>query len=304
MQLFFLLSGYLSMALLRHRGVRGFVRNRVQRIALPLALSCATVLPVTWIAIAWASDGRSPGDILERIAGLPAVIRWMVFPLLSHLWFLWFLCWMVAAFALLAWLHLLPTGRHRWWFVPLSLLPQLFMGQSMSGFFGPDTSFGLIPIPHLVLFYGCFYFFGVATFAAEGMDTRLGARWPLLLPAVAVLFVAGIAMVGIRPADALLQPAYAWAMSLALIGLFHARFPHPSRWVAWLADASYWMYLAHVPLVLTAQMVVREWSLPGDVKFFLILAAVTAALLVSYAWCIRPTIIGRILNGPRGSPQR
>jgi peptidoglycan/LPS O-acetylase OafA/YrhL len=93
-------------------------------------------------------------------------------------------------------------------------------------------------------------------------------------------------------------------MSLALIGLFHARFPHPSRWVAWLADASYWMYLAHVPLVLTAQMVVREWSLPGDVKFFLILAAVTAALLVSYAWCIRPTIIGRILNGPRGSPKR
>ena len=43
-------------------------------------------------------------------------------------------------------------------------------------------------------------------------------RW---LPAAAVLFVAGIAMVGIRPADALLQPAYAWAMSLALIGLFN-----------------------------------------------------------------------------------
>lgn len=224
--------------------------------------------------------------------------------ILDHLWFLWFLCWMVAAFALLAWLHLLPTGRHRWWFVPLSLLPQLFMGQSMSGFFGPDTSFGLIPIPHLVLFYGCFYFFGVATFAAEGMDTRLGGRWPLLLPAAAVLFVAGIAMVGIRPADALLQPAYAWAMSLALIGLFHRCLPAPSARLAWLADAAYWMYLAHVPLVLTGQLAIREWPMHGLVKFALLLVAVTAALLASYAWCVRPTIIGRILNGPRRTPQR
>jgi len=219
--------------------------------------------------------------------------------ILDHLWFLWFLCWLVAAFAGLAALNLLPTGRHRWWLVPLSLVPQLFMGQSMSGFFGPDTSFGLVPMPHLLVFYGCFFFFGVATFTAEGMETRLGARWPLILPAAVVLLVAGVATIGIRPAEVVLQPAYAWAMSLGLIGLFHRLFPRPSARIAWLADAAYWMYLAHVPLVLGAQLAVREWPLPGGVKFLLILVAVTAVLLVSYAWCVRPTIIGRILNGPR-----
>jgi peptidoglycan/LPS O-acetylase OafA/YrhL len=217
----------------------------------------------------------------------------------DHLWFLWFLCWLVAAFAALAAMNLLPTGRHRWWLVPLSLVPQLFMGQSMSGFFGPDTSFGILPLPHLLIFYGCFYFFGAATFAAEGMETRLGDRWPLLVPAAVVLFVAGVATVGLRPADAVLQPAYAWAMSLGLIGLFHRFFPRPSPNVTWFADASYWMYLAHVPLVLSAQIAIREWPLPGIVKFLLILVGVTAVLLVSYAWLVRPTIIGRILNGPR-----
>jgi peptidoglycan/LPS O-acetylase OafA/YrhL len=217
----------------------------------------------------------------------------------DHLWFLWFLCWFVGAFALLARCGLLPTGRGRFWLVPLSIVPQLFMGQSLSGFFGPDTSFGLLPMPHLLLFYGCFYFFGAATFAAEGMQTRLGARWPLLLPAAAVLFVVGVATIGLRPAAALLQPAYAWTMALGLIGLFHRFFPHPSSRIAWLADATYWMYLAHVPLVLAAQLAVREWPLPGEVKFLLILVAVTAVLLVSYAWCVRPTIIGRILNGLR-----
>jgi peptidoglycan/LPS O-acetylase OafA/YrhL len=219
----------------------------------------------------------------------------------DHLWFLWFLCWFVAAFAVLASANLLPTGRHRWWLVPLSVVPQLFMGQSMSGFFGADTSFGLLPLPHLLVFYGCFYFFGVATFAAEGMETRLGDRWPLLLPAATVLFVAGIVTIGLRPAAAVLQPAYAWAMSLALIGLFHRFFAHPSARVAWFADASYWGYLAHVPLVLAAQIAVRDWPLPGGIKFLLILVAVTAVLLVSYAWCVRPTIIGRILNGPRAA---
>lgn len=218
----------------------------------------------------------------------------------DHLWFLWFLCWLVAAFALLAVMGLVPTGRHRWWLVPLSILPQLVMGQSMSGFFGPDTSFGVLPMPHLLLFYGCFYFFGAATFAADGIGTRLGQRWPLLLSAAALIFLVGLPTICIRPAAAVLQPAYAWAMSLGLIGLFHRLFPQPSGRVAWLADAAYWMYLAHVPLVLAAQLVVRDWPLPGVMKFLLILVAVTILLLVSYGWCVRPTIIGRILNGPRG----
>jgi peptidoglycan/LPS O-acetylase OafA/YrhL len=219
----------------------------------------------------------------------------------DHLWFLWFLCWLFAAFAGLAMANLLPTGRHRWWLVPLSILPQLLMGQSLSGFFGPDTSFGLLPQPHVLVFYGCFYFFGVATFAAEGMETRLGDRWPLLLPAATVIFAAGIVTIGLRPAAAVLQPAYAWAMSLALIGLFHRFFARPTAGVAWFADASYWMYLAHVPLVLAAQIAVRDWPLPGGFKFLLILVGVTAVLLVSYAWCVRHTIIGRILNGPRAA---
>jgi peptidoglycan/LPS O-acetylase OafA/YrhL len=93
-------------------------------------------------------------------------------------------------------------------------------------------------------------------------------------------------------------------MSLGLIGLFHRWFSQSGASVAWLADASYWMYLAHVPLVLAAQLAVREWPLPGGIKFLLILVVVTAVLLVTYAWCVRPTIIGRILNGPRPPANR
>ena len=217
----------------------------------------------------------------------------------DHLWFLWFLCWLVVIFAILDVTGLLPSGRHRWWLVAASCLPQAVMGMSLAGVYGPDTSLGLLPKPHVLGYYACFYFYGVATFAAEGIDTRLGRHWKFLLPAAAVLLVAGLATMNDRTLATILQPAYAWTMALALIGLFHRLFPHPRPAVSWLADASYWMYLIHVPLVMVAQLVVRQWPLLAEVKFVVILATVTLLLLASYRWCVRYTAIGTLLNGPR-----
>jgi peptidoglycan/LPS O-acetylase OafA/YrhL len=217
----------------------------------------------------------------------------------DHLWFLWFLCWLVVIFAMLAVTGLLPSGRGRFWLVAASCLPYAVMSMSLAGFYGPDTSLGILPKPHVLGYYACFYFYGVATFAAEGIDTRLGRHWKVLLPLAAVLLVAGIATMNDRTLATILQPAYAWTMALGLIGLFHRFFAEPRPAVAWLADASYWMYLVHVPLVMAAQLVVRQWPLPAEVKFVVILATVTLLLLASYRWCVRYTPIGSLLNGPR-----
>jgi len=70
--------------------------------------------------------------------------------------------------------------------------------------------------------------------------------------------------------------------------------------MSWLADASYWMYLVHVPLVMAAQLLVRPWALPADLKFLIVMALVTPVLLVSYRYGVRYTPIGWLLNGPRG----
>ena len=115
-----------------------------------------------------------------------------------------------------------------------------------------------------------------------------------------MLFVAGIATMNDRVLASVLQPTYAWAMSLGLIGMFSRFCSRPSPLVSWLADASYWMYLVHVPLVMVAQMVVRSWTMPADLKFLVVMALVTPVLLVSYRYGVRSTPIGRLLNGPRG----
>ncbi|MFM7244955.1 MAG: acyltransferase family protein [Planctomycetaceae bacterium] len=218
----------------------------------------------------------------------------------QHLWFLWFLCWLVAGFAMLARAGLLPTGRGRWWLVAISCVPQLVMCMSMTAGYGPDTSCGILPRPHVLAFYACFYFFGAATFAAEGLDTRLGRYWKVLLPAGIALLVAGLATINDRLLASVLQPAYAWAMSLGLIGLFARFCSRPGPLMSWLADASYWMYLVHVPLVMAAQMVVRPWAMPAELKLLVVMALVMPVLLVSYRYGVRFTPIGSLLNGPRG----
>jgi glucan biosynthesis protein C len=65
----------------------------------------------------------------------------------------------------------------------------------------------------------------------------------------------------------------------------------------YLADSSYWLYLAHLPIVffLQAALALVPWH--WTIKFPLILAIALTVLLASYHYLVRPTWIGQILNG-------
>jgi peptidoglycan/LPS O-acetylase OafA/YrhL len=79
------------------------------------------------------------------------------------------------------------------------------------------------------------------------------------------------------------------------VGYLH-RESHVRRY---LADASYWIYLTHLPLVLALQGVVAPLGWPWFVKFPLIVTATLAVLLLSYHYLVRPTRLGVLLNGRR-----
>ncbi|MFM7137511.1 MAG: acyltransferase family protein [Planctomycetota bacterium] len=249
--------------------------------------------PIEALAARYEAALASPRFRID-IAGRP--LHLFGSAVFDHLWFLWYLCWLIAAFALAEAVGLGPTGRYRWWLVPLTCLPQALMWSP----FGPDTALGLLPTPHLLLFYGCFFWFGAGTYAAEGTDTPLGRHWKILLPlSLLVLFPAGIATIGNLPATVVLQPAFAWVTAIGLIGLFRRTCSHPSAAARWLADASYWMYLAHLPLVIAIQTLLRDQPWPAGVKFLAVNAIAVVVLLVTYRWCVRYTPIGWLLNGPR-----
>jgi glucans biosynthesis protein C len=76
-------------------------------------------------------------------------------------------------------------------------------------------------------------------------------------------------------------------------------FRKPSATVRYCADASYWFYLAHLPIVLFLQARWQDMTWPAPVQFGLILSITVLVLLASYHWGVRHTWIGTMLNGKR-----
>jgi surface polysaccharide O-acyltransferase-like enzyme len=236
-------------------------------------------------------------------------------PVFAHLWFLWYLCLIVPIFAAVAW----ASDRLNWgklprllvlspirflWLIPLTLLPQFFMGLSGPSF-GPDASTGILPMPHLLLYYGIFFGFGALYFDSDDEEGRLGRWWWLLLPAGFLLALPiGIATMVIRPVTSIAQVVYTWTISFGVMGLFRRLLKSENKTVRYISDSSYWLYLTHLPLVLAAQVTVRDWPLPATAKFVLICTTVTGVLLVAYQTFVRFTRIGTMLNGPRTRPAR
>ncbi len=236
-------------------------------------------------------------------------------PIVHHMWFLWFLCWFVAMFAvfavvadLIGWKGLpavLVVSPLRFlWLLPLTLVPQLFMGIDAPTF-GPDTSIGLLPHPHLLLYYGLFFAFGSLYYDSDDQDGRLGRWWWLSLPlGLLVAYPIGVDSLDDRLRTSIAQVVYAWAMSFGMMGLFRRVLPTGNTRIRYISDSSYWLYLAHLPLTFLAQAIVRTWPIPSGIKFVLICAGVTGVLLISYEHLVRYTFVGRLLNGPRTRPVR
>ena len=259
--------------------------------------------------------------------GLAMLLIYM--PVFYHLWFLWFLCWLVAAFAVFAsvadvlqwkgppkWLILSPSRFL--WLLPLTMVPQSFMGLS-APMFGPDTSAGLLPTPQILCFYAIFFGFGAMYFDCDDTAGRVGRWWWFTLPfGLFIVFPLGLEFsVGgfdfrdriadpsmHRAISVALQVIYAWTMTFALMGLFRKLLTRESKMVLYVSDSSYWLYLSHVPLIIAAQMAVQDWQWPAIVKFGLVCSAVSAFLLLIYQTLVRYTVLGTFLNGRRNRPEK
>jgi len=91
----------------------------------------------------------------------------------------------------------------------------------------------------------------------------------------------------------------AWFWTFSFIGLAMRFMSNKNASRRYLADASYWLYLIHVPIILLLQIETAQWALSWMVKFPLILSITLTIGLGTYHSMVRYTVIGAILNGKR-----
>jgi len=135
----------------------------------------------------------------------------------------------------------------------------------------------------------------------------LERRWLLNLVCAIVLIAASFVLASMPPprpdaiklAGAICYALAIWTTSFAAIGLalrFLSGFSATRRY---LADASYWLYLIHMPIVMALQLAVSQIDWPWPLKFAGILGVALPVMLASYHLLVRGTFIGLVLNGRR-----
>lgn len=331
MTLFFLIAGYFGRLALLRLGLNEFLRDRRRRIVMPLLIGWPILFSAIVAAVVWAAWVKHGGSFPQQSPPGPRFTP-DDFPL-AHLWFLYVLVLLYAGMLLLrgvvgrldnkGWLSSgLDTVlrvlvlRHAW---PLLLVPvaiALYFTPQWYMWFGiptPDKS--LYPNLTASVAYGLAFAVGWALHRQPMLLSALTRHWHinLMLALAALATCLWLAGPVTSPLPAFPGPrtlgyaaAYAvcaWAWSFALIGmaLRFASGYSPAR--RYLADASYWMYLVHLPLVMAAQVLAFRFDWPWWIEAPLILLAVTAVLLLSYHYLVRNRAIGAMLKGRRRPSQ-
>ena len=86
-------------------------------------------------------------------------------------------------------------------------------------------------------------------------------------------------------------------MIFGLIGAFRKFCSAENRSIRYLSDASYWLYIAHLPVAMLLQIWIANAPWPGALKLICICTITTLFLLAIYEVAVRYTWIGAMLNG-------
>jgi len=256
-----------------------------------------------------AAGGEAPES--DKLRGVLGIVVMVIFfsSVFHHLWFLYYLVWLVAVFIVVTWL----LGKLKWnalsdgWVTSplrwLWLLPFTFLLQwAMPGDFGPTTAIGFLPWPPVLAYYGVFFVFGALCFGRDSFETKVGKHWKLSLALAVPLLLAGLCLVRVGdfgPALAAITAGYTWLMIFGFIGFFRHFFSGENKFIRYISDSSYWLYIAHLPVIMLVQAWISPWALPSFSKFVIACAFTTIPLLVIYEFVIRYTFIGTMLNGKR-----
>lgn len=325
MPVFFMIGGYFVAMMIDTRGNEAMVRSRLRRLALPFAVFWPVlkvgIVCLVLVFLHLMARGTIGFDLTLRPPADPN--RSVLFGTM-HMWFIYYLM----IFSLLAagvsrleqslpvrlkdaWHAGWRAMLGNWWGVLLLSVPLTLAGmQYQGGMVATDGSF--IPNAAELLHNGMFFLFGCALYRERAsMLDRFARHCWRNLAAGLVSFIVVLKLFGLAKGNGQLANVNAylaftygitsWLWSIGLLGLFVRYLSHQNRWLRYVSDSAYWVFLVHMLGTIGFGILLYNAPLGALSKMTVNIVATTAACLLSYHCFVRTTWVGVLLNGKRRS---
>jgi len=314
---FFWISGFLARGTLERGGLSRLAGQRLRRVGLPFAV---LLLPTSWALTAlWAAGRARQGRPLVA-AGVPDLSGHDFTIAVGHLWYLYDLL-LVSGGAVLAVAVVRALGGRRsgrralgggraaspllaW--APLVAAAPLAVLLRAAGKLQLDTPISLAVEPIVLLYHAIFFAWGWLAGGARGNDVlaALSRRAWRHTAGAAVAFVALLPALrrSVAPSFTGTAPALAFVASAALAALATAAFLglclrlRPGFRLRFVADASYWSYLVHLPVLVALQIALAPRPWPAPLKLAVVFGGTVAVCLASYRALVRRTPLARFVG--------
>ncbi|MCX8472488.1 MAG: acyltransferase family protein [Sediminibacterium sp.] len=318
MPLFFMVSGFFGALLFYENSPIQMLKNRILRLVFPFVVFLFILYPITEFSFSYTSA------VFARLEN-PFELALKPFSKLSnfipdsteHLWFLYYLLLITGTVVVLALLlkktpkftHLI-TFIFEWiiqkpfvrilFFSFLIILILATFNRSME-----IGSFTLRPDLHTFIFYLFFYFLGWILFKSKNyLDIFMRYDWVSLVMGIILNVIRGLIIKNYNlvpnsptPLLILLSSFSICFCIFGIIGLFIRYSSYYSSKLGYISQASYWVYLIHMPITAILPAFIWKFAVPAVAKFLIVFSVTTMICFLSYHYLVRRTFIGIFLNG-------
>ncbi len=332
MPLFFLLAGFFAHYMVKRRGLKGFVKNRIFRIAIPFVIFWPLITASLFGIFIYVAKNMAVDTPIIQMVRLamenPEAMNGKKPPIsTTHLWFLYYLFQFCMLAALCS--KFVPSGR---WLEKLLANPvMLFVGlpvltavSVLHKYIPHPAAESFMPELWAYLFYGPFFVVGWVLHKNPVDYFKMQKYWPILVAVGLICFIVfssqlnqpltlaeamrmkenGIDLTASQYVLAMCTGLLAWSMSFLFLFLGKLYFNQSNPIMRYIADGSYWVYIVHVPIVFYLQAYFHTVNWPIAVELCLMLAMTLGSGYLSYALLVRRTPIGWLLNGRKKNVQQ
>lgn len=314
MQIFFLIAGFFGSMLFYERKLLKMIKNRAERIVFPFIVFLFILWPTVVFAFGY-SGSVFEGDVnaLEGATSLFSNLFILVPRHTFHLWFLYYLVLITSISIILALVfQKLPSITNSIsilfnWIINRSLARIVIFSSitatvySLIGSWSVATSISLVPNFNTLIYYFVFYIIGWVLFKSKHLlYTFMKYDWLSMILALVVFSIYFFMNSGFSYiSHIIIKSIMVWLFVFGIIGLFIRYASSHSSIMRYISDASYWVYLIHLPLTAIIPGLISDWIIPATLKFLLVFIITGVLCFLSYHYLVRGTFIGQFLNGRR-----